>query len=98
MFKAFEITAVVLFIMWVALTTHEFMGRETGAQVSILSQLFVNYGISYFILVLVILWFMKKTGLNRLPKILDNIDEYLQKVDRYPVSDNPIMKNDGTDA
>jgi hypothetical protein len=53
--------------------------RGSGVQLSILGQLFISVGLSYFAFYLILLWFIRRTGLNRLPHVLEKVEMYMEK-------------------
>ena len=68
-----------LFILWGASTMWEIYTRGSGAEFSVWSQWFISVGIPYFVLYLMLVWFIRSTGLNRLPHILDKLEIYLEE-------------------
>jgi hypothetical protein len=68
---------LALFMFWGASTVYELASRAPGESISIFGQLFFSVGLPYFVFFLIILWFMKTTGLNRLLSYLDRLDSYL---------------------
>jgi len=71
---AIKLFGCSVFLLWAVSTGYEFYSREPGEGISIVGQMFLNVGIPYFMFFLIVLWFMKKTGLDRLPKILDILE------------------------
>ena len=68
---------LTLFVLWGASAAYEIAARAPGESISIFGQLFFSVGLPYFVFFLIILWFMKTTGLNRLPYLMDRLESYL---------------------
>ena len=66
----------VLYVLWAISTAWELYAREDGEPISIIGQMFFNVGIPYLVLFLILLWFMKRTGLDRLPTYMERFCQH----------------------
>ena len=96
--KALKIIGAVLFVLWGASTAWELMEREPGGQISIVGQLFFNVGVPYFILFLILLWFLKRSGLDKLPAFMAAMENEAKEIKEAAKSTGPSSKSGGSDA
>lgn len=89
---ALKIFGWSVFGLWAVSTGYEFYDREPGETISIVGQMFLNAGIPYFVFFLILLWFIKKTGLDRLPMVLDILER------RYGSAAEVTNRRDEEDA
>ena len=98
MIKTLTILGVVLFVLWGSSTAWELMERETGESISIVGQLFFNVGVPSLIFFLVLLWFLKSSGLDKLPEFMTGMDKHMEDIKASIKSAGEGGKSGGSDA
>lgn len=98
MIKTLKILGIIFLLLWGASTTWELMEREPGETISIFGQLFFSVGLPYFILFLILLWFLKRSGLEKLPQFMTSVDSHMKEI-KAAIKPEGNTRNEGeTDA
>lgn len=78
--KVAKLIGWVLYVLWAISTGWELYTRESGEPISIVGQMYFNVGIPFLALFLVLFWFMKRTGLDKLPMYMERFDSHLKSL------------------
>ena len=69
----------LLFALWAASTAWELYARGPGEPISILGQLLFSVGLPYFVLFMILRWFLRESGLERLPLVLEKLERQMEE-------------------
>jgi len=78
--RVLKICGIALLVLWVASTAWELMARKPGETISIVGQLFFNVGIPSIVFFLILLWFLKRSGLDKFPKFMYDMNNHISDI------------------
>ena len=73
---------IVLFVLWSFLALTELSTKPDGQSPSILSQMWVNYGVAYAIFFGILYWFLHASGLSELRAHIERSKNHMEFVEQ----------------
>ena len=81
MFRITGIVAIVVWSLWALAAFTDVAMRVGNSPLSIVSQMFFSWGLSYAVYVFILLWFLEKIGADRYMKHMEQTELHMQRVE-----------------